>query len=138
MNFYTTLREHNMKATPQRVDILSSLYSRGHANIDEIHQDLKVDNPEISLTTIYRNINEMVKNSLVSEVKLPKQKQKYEIIKESHTHLACISCGSVIDAFLNIENLIQNVESNYSCRVIDEAIVLNTVCKSCLKEEGRF
>lgn len=125
------LKEHGMKTTSQRLFVLKSLQERGHATIDEIHEDLKVTNPAMSLTTIYRNINEMMKSALVSEVKLPKQKQRYEIVKEPHLHLACEKCGMVQDAMIETGNLIKNVEDKYACDVIDDAIVLNVVCKKC-------
>ncbi len=131
MDFQTTLREHHMKVTPQRLDILHSLYERGHANIDEIHEDLKTDNPSMSLTTIYRNLNEMMKNALVSEIKLPKEKQRYEITKTPHIHLLCTKCKKLIDGSVDLERLIHSVEIKYGCDVLDNDIVLNIVCNDC-------
>jgi len=131
MDFPTMLRDHNMKVTPQRLEILISLEYRGHANVEQIHSDLQKSNPAMSLTTIYRNINEMMKNALVLEVKLPNQKQKYEIIKKPHIHLSCDHCGSVMDAFIDTKAIFSSVEANFDCNIIDDAIVLNVLCKDC-------
>jgi len=137
INYQEMLKEHDMKATSQRIFILKSLDERGHATMDDIYSDLRERNPAMSLTTIYRNINEMMQKSLVSEVKIPKQKQRYEIVKESHLHLVCESCGKVEDAMVDTAYLISKAESEYGCKVLDDAIVLNVVCKECKEKNNK-
>lgn len=132
MDYQNMLNQRHMKATTPRIFILKSLEERGHATMEEIHSDLKKTNPAMSLTTIYRNINEMMEKSLVSEIKLPKQKQRYEILKEPHLHLLCDTCGKVEDATIDTQEIIKAVEEKYACKVIDDAILLHVRCKECL------
>ncbi len=136
MNDYQNmLKEHDMKATSQRIFILKSLDERGHASMDDIYEDLKETNPAMSLTTIYRNINEMMEKSLVSEIKLPRQKQRYEIVKEPHVHLVCESCGKVEDAMVDTRSMIDEAQEKYNCEVLSDAIFLTIKCSECLEKE---
>ncbi|MEA3553316.1 MAG: transcriptional repressor [Campylobacterota bacterium] len=103
MNNYTqVLREHNLKATPQRLAILETICLNGHINIDKLYEDIKLKFDSISLATIYKNINAMTKSMLLFEVKLPNEKSVYEIVKDNHSHLLCKECGEVQDIYILI------------------------------------
>ena len=100
-NIIDLLKSHGLKATPQRVTILSVIEKKGHANIDEIYEDAKTTNPSMSLATVYKNITSLVDINLLKEVALSSLKSKYEINKEPHSHLVCKVCGHVEDIDLN-------------------------------------
>ena len=95
-NLKNLLEESNLKTTPQRLAILKELDSKGHASIEEIYETIKEMFPSISLATIYKNINALKEEGIISEICLH-QKPKYELQKESHAHFVCKKCGSVKD-----------------------------------------
>ena len=132
MNNYTDiLRQHNLKATPQRLAITDALYIRGHITIEDLYK-LMVDKfNSISLATIYKNINLMLKNSFIQEIKIPHAKSVYELTKESHSHFACDICGQVEDIFVNLNNTLDEVSKNSSFIVDSSSLVLSGRCKSC-------
>ena len=129
------LKEHGLKSSTQRLFILKSLDERGHASIEEIYEDLKVSNPAISVSAIYRNINEMTKNNMVSEIAISKQKKRYEITKGVHSHLLCQKCGNIIDANINMQDIIKKIEGRYNCHINDQDIIFNVVCAACKKKQ---
>ncbi len=96
-DFITILRNHNLKATTQRVAILNFIYKNGHSSIDEIYKELIKDYPSISLNTIYLNVDLLTKNSILTQISIDKSRDKYEITKKEHIHLICEKCHSVID-----------------------------------------
>ncbi len=61
MSHVDILKLHSLKATPQRLCVLDVLESYGHATLEEIERFTKTKFPTLSLSTIYRNINEMLK-----------------------------------------------------------------------------
>jgi len=66
MNDFTNiLREHHLKATPQRLAILENIFLYGHINIDKLYDKVKQKFHSISLATIYKNINAMSENMLL-------------------------------------------------------------------------
>ena len=97
MSHVDILKLHSLKATPQRLCVLDVLEEHGHVTLENIERFTKLKFPTLSLSTIYRNINEMLKKEILSEVKIANKKEYYEITKENHTHLICSKCGKIED-----------------------------------------
>ena len=131
MNYETLLREHNLKVTPQRLGILSLMQTMGHINIEELYTQIKVQFSSISLATLYKNINAMVANRLITEVKVPNVKSKYEITKDPHIHLLCDTCNEFIDLDLDINPLLNEASSKSHYELYGSCIVLSGVCEKC-------
>ena len=132
MNNYTTmLREHNLKATPQRLAITDALYKNGHITIESLYELMVKKFSSISLATIYKNVNLMLENTFIQEVKIPNAKSVYELTKEAHSHLACEECGSIEDISLNIEEVLADVSQISDFKVNSSNLVLSGYCKNC-------
>jgi len=95
------LKDYGLKATPQRVTILTAIEKKGHANIDEIYKDAKEKHSTMSLATVYKNVTSLVEINLLKEVALNNFKSKYELNKTPHSHLVCKKCGEVEDIILS-------------------------------------
>ena len=130
-DFTNMLREHNLKATPQRLAILDCVFLYGHINIDKLYDEVKQKFNSISLATIYKNINAMTENKLLLEVKIPNEKSVYEIAKEEHSHLICSECGEVIDITVDIQTMLEEVSKKYDFNVLHSDIVLSGTCSKC-------
>jgi len=132
MKDYTIiLREHNLKATPQRLAIINTIDNYGHINIDKLYEDIKLKFSSISLATIYKNINTMIKEMLLLEVKLPNEKSVYEIVKDNHSHLLCKECGKVEDIFIDTKKIIDEISSKHTYTISQSDVVLSGSCESC-------
>jgi len=132
MNNYTEiLRQHNLKATPQRLAIADTLHARGHISIENLYEVMIKKFNSISLATIYKNINLMMENSFIQEVKIPHAKSVYEITKENHSHLNCSTCGEVEDIFINIDSVIEDISKNTTFKIDSSDLVLSGICKNC-------
>jgi len=132
MSHVSILKEHNFKATPQRLCVLDILEKCGHASLEDIEKLTKVRFPTLSLSTIYRNINEMIKKGIVSEIKIANKKEHFEISKEKHSHLICSKCEKIEDFKIPTDELIEKVESLSGSKVISDTISFEIICKDCL------
>ncbi|MEA3314954.1 MAG: Fur family transcriptional regulator [Campylobacterota bacterium] len=132
-NFTNILREHNLKATPQRLAMLEFISIYGHINVDRLYENIKNRFSSISLATIYKNINSMIDNKLLFEVKLPNKKSVYEITKNKHSHLLCENCGDIIDIEVNIDDKIQEIIKNNNFNIKQSDLVFSGICKDCKK-----
>ena len=132
MNNYTNaLREHHLKATPQRLEIANTLEQYGHINVDNLYDIMLKKFNSISLATIYKNINLMLENSFIQEVKIPNEKSVYELSKEAHSHLVCKKCGEIEDVSVNLSQ-VSNAAANSSHFKIDKIdVVFSGVCQKC-------
>ena len=132
-NYTDILRSYNLKATPQRLVIIESIDNYGHINIDTLYEEVKSKFSSISLATIYKNINSMINNMLLSEVKIPNDKSVYEIVKEQHSHLVCNTCGDVIDIKIDTTRIVECISSDYKFSIDKSDLVFSGCCESCTK-----
>ena len=128
LDYSDLLKRYDLKATPQRVIFLKELEENGHLSIEELEKRIKSIIPTISTATIYKNINAMVEKGLLSEVKLPNTKTKYEITKEPHAHFICENCGYVEDLHIDSDCLRKDLKE---FKVNEIKIVVTGKCKSC-------
>lgn len=133
MNYTQLLREHHLKATPQRLAITDILHSNGHVNIEFLYENMLSKFKSISLATIYKNINLMLENSFVQEVKIPHSKSVYELTKETHSHLICDECASIEDISINLDTILNETTKLTQFQVTSAAIILSGRCKECQK-----
>ena len=131
INYTDELRRHNLKATPQSLAISNALHSCGHINIDSLYEMMLKKFNSISLATIYKNINLMLENSYIQEVKIPQSKSVYELTKNYHSHLVCTACGEVEDIKLNMNLITSEVNSNSNFKISKTDVVLSGICKKC-------
>ena len=131
MNYETLLHEHNLKITPQRLGMLSIMHTNGHINVEDLFIHIKKRFTAISLATLYKNINAMLDKKLISEVKIPNMKAKYEISKPPHIHMLCKSCHEFIDLELDLNDLVVTASLKSHYIVEDTNIILSGLCERC-------
>ena len=131
MNFSEQLKSHNLKATHQRLAILNETEVAGHIDIDHLYEILRISFPSISLATVYKNVNQMYELGILDVIKVPNHKLQYEITKSPHIHLACDTCGSVIDMEQCVTELMSVAESESGYKLNHSTVVLNGLCPSC-------
>ncbi|WP_456488707.1 Fur family transcriptional regulator [Caminibacter pacificus] len=126
-NYKILLENSDLKTTPQRLAILKELDSKGHASIEEIYEDIKEMFPSISLATIYKNINALKEENIISEICLH-QKPKFEITKDPHAHFICKKCGKVVDIPMD-ELLRPEMNEKYSDS--EKELYIYGICEEC-------
>ena len=132
MNNYTEiLRQHNLKATPQRLEITNALYTNGHISIENLYDVMLKKFNSISLATIYKNINLMLEASFIQEVKIPNEKSVYELTKDTHSHIVCDSCGEIIDIKLDLDSVMSNAAQTSNYKINKSDLILSGTCKNC-------
>ena len=100
------LRAHELKATSQRIALLKLLNStHEHFDAEEIYFELRKQEKNVSRATVYRSLEALVEQELVSKLDFGDGRMRYERSKgddEHHDHLICERCGKVIE-FFNLE-----------------------------------
>ena len=130
-NYTEMLRAHHLKATPQRIEIANALMQNGHLTIEKLYDILLKKFNSISLATIYKNINLMIENAFIQEVKIPNAKSVYELTKEAHSHLVCEKCGSVEDLHIDLSPMKKLDLSKVDFQINKVDMVLSGICKNC-------
>lgn len=84
--------------TKQRKAILGFLKStRSHPTADQIYETVRKDIPNLSKGTVYRNLQVLIDNGLVSVLDIRGTLSRYELKQDAHYHFKCETCGRVFD-----------------------------------------
>ena len=98
-NQLSLLRQNNLKITPQRRLILELLVDDdSHPTADQIYQRVIDVMPNVSRTTVYNTLHELVALGALIEVQdLGAGGLRYDTNPERHHHLFCTRCHTLID-----------------------------------------
>lgn len=129
--YIALLKSNQIKVTPQRLAIVSLMDQNGHISVREIFDKIKANFPSLSLATVYKNINAMLENNFIKELKIVGQDAKYELIKDAHSHMICQTCGKVEDIELDTDALISIAANKSHYSVAESAIQLFGICPDC-------
>lgn len=92
------LREHRLKVTPQRLAIFHMLTNtKSHPSAEMIYNSLRETHPTMSLATVYKTLDALVKASLVQQINVGEDAFRYDATTHSHPHVICNSCHCVHD-----------------------------------------
>lgn len=69
--------------------------SREHPTAEMIYQWLKPTNPNLSLGTVYRNLNLLADEGVIIRMAFPVE--RYDANTMPHAHFRCEECGAVYD-----------------------------------------
>lgn len=107
---------------------LSRLY---HPTAEEIYQDVIATLPDVSRTTIYRNLNQMVEDNRINALQFDKGATRYEKIKHDHSHFYCRKCGRIFDLPLLEVDLQPAQELIKGCEIEEVEVLLSGICQDC-------
>lgn len=86
------------KNTMQKTLILDAVKSfNTHPTADEIYEEVRKVYNNISKGTVYRNLNNLVEEGLVSRVAIDGSADRFECAYKPHYHLKCQKCGVILD-----------------------------------------
>lgn len=105
-----------------------------HLSAEEIYLKLKKTNPKVSLSTIYRNMDKLASQGVISKLKFQYNPTKYDANTESHPHIICINCGKVEDISINrnLREIVEKeplVKERYKVLTID--LNIYGICNEC-------
>ncbi len=134
-DYVTLLKENDLKATFQRINILDVIDKSGHMSVENIYEEVIKIHPSISLATIYKNIVLMVEKSVLVEVPISGRKSKYELSKSDHIHLVCTECGEVEDkpCIEETDKVFHALTDSEHFKLNKRQVNLYGVCASCQK-----
>lgn len=85
------------RKTNQRQWVLETVKQLGHLSAQDTYEQIRADHPEISVATVYRNLNVLMESGLVQVVSHTSQKEIYDARTDSHAHFICRECGQIFD-----------------------------------------
>jgi len=89
-----------LRNTRQREEILAAfLTANRHITVEELYSVVAKKDPGVGYATVHRNLNLLRECGLAEEIKIGKQRMRFEppYGHEHHDHLICLKCGQIIE-----------------------------------------
>lgn len=92
------LSEAGLKATQQRIVIYKALYnSKEHPTAEIIYEEVRAENPSISLGTVYKTLESFLDAGIVHKVYTGEGNMRYDANLFNHNHFYSINTNEIID-----------------------------------------
>jgi Fur family ferric uptake transcriptional regulator len=86
------------RVTPSRRSLLRALFSaKGHQTADELAAQLQRESPDIHMSTVYRNLEELERLGVVVHAHFGHGPATYHLATSVHGHFVCEECGKLIE-----------------------------------------
>jgi Fur family peroxide stress response transcriptional regulator len=126
-----------LKITPQRIAIVKALSRMDHPTAEEIYEEVRKEQPYISLATIYRTLKLLINAGLVKELCLPDGVIRYDTNIKTHINLVCVNCGKIIDIDVDeyIDKLTEKIKESIEGRgfkIVGYRFDIDVYCDNCM------
>jgi len=125
------------RTTKQKLVILDILQKTNcHPTADWIYQEARQILPDISLGTVYRNLNLLKSLGKIQELNYGSGQSRYDGNPNNHYHFVCEKCKKVVDLDLPVvADLDEQIGKNYGYKVSSHRLEFYGLCDTCQKEE---
>jgi Fe2+ or Zn2+ uptake regulation protein len=129
-------REQGLRITPQRRAIFELLANdNSHPAAEEVYQRLLSHMPDISRTTVYNTIRELVAMGELVKVEEPSDTAtRYDTRAGSHHHLFCLGCHALVDLAHDFGGLELSEEESSGYQVVRRQVTFYGYCPSCQRQ----
>mgnify|MGYP000341966070 CR=1 FL=1 len=95
-----------IKYSRQREAIVQYLTGRtDHPSAESVYQALRQTHPNISLGTVYRNLNLLTDIGEAVKISTPDGGDRFDGRLEPHNHFLCTKCGRLLDLDIDMHSL---------------------------------
>ncbi len=102
-----------------------------HPTADQIYERVRKQIPNISLGTVYRNLQKLVAEGQLQVLTLGRT-QHFDPLVDRHQHFICESCGRVYDVFVGEdEEILPSSLRQRGFTVTSHQLAFYGECKSC-------
>ena len=137
----TDIREGGKMATlkysRQRETIKNFLMTRkDHPTADIVYMNVRQDNPNISLGTVYRNLTLLADIGEIQRLRVGDGVDHFDADTSPHYHFVCTECGSVVDLEMDsIENITEIAGANFDGHITGHVTYFYGTCKHCTQKQ---
>ena len=107
-----------MRFSKQREAVYQVLSStNSHPDAAWIYSQVRDIIPNISIATVYRNLEELIKAGRIKRVSAEGYTERFDADIGEHAHLVCEKCGRIVDVDLNGVSVNYNLLGVTRCEI---------------------
>jgi Fur family ferric uptake transcriptional regulator len=121
------------RATASRRVLLDVLFeSSDHRSVEELAAAVQSRAPDVHLSTIYRNLEELERLGVIVHTHLGHGPATYQLANEAHSHLICERCGRRFEAPVELfEGLAGEAAARYGFTIDPRHFAILGRCADC-------
>ena len=113
--------------------------TKSHPATDWIYNRLKKEIPELSLGTVYRNLEFLVEQKLIQKIPSHDNLNRFDATTDPHYHIVCQKCGAVEDLQIPQQTELNQAAQKVSLfKVTSHKIVFYGICNKCQNKPNIF
>lgn len=128
-----------LKYSRQRESIKASLMRRhDHPTADALYASIREEFPNISLGTVYRNLNLLVETGEIRKLNCGDGADHFDGNLKPHHHFICRECGRIFDMELEaMPDLNTAAQTQAPGQIEDNYVLFYGRCHDCLKKNSQ-
>ena len=128
-----------LKYSKQREAIKDFLSESSHPTADEIYIKVREQFPNVSLGTVYRNLNLLSECGEIRKLTFPEGPDHFDNNTTPHYHFVCMDCGEVYDVFPQpgAPSLLVPQDMNRFGEVKNVNLQFRGICNRCRAAAGK-
>ncbi len=108
-----------------------------HPTAEFVYNHLKKDNPQLSLGTVYRNLQQLSDNGDICRVTIPNQPDRFDCVMTPHYHAVCSVCGHLEDIHVDdLPDIDAYVAKKTGMEITGHEIIFKTICPMCKNRDN--
>jgi Fur family ferric uptake transcriptional regulator len=127
------VRQQGGRVTSSRRLLLRALFATpGHRTAEELALEVQAEDPEIHISTIYRNLEELERLGVVVHSHFGHGPATYHLARSVHGHLVCEQCGTLIEAPDSLfDGLAKSAQAQFGFTIDPHHFALLGRCADC-------
>lgn len=107
-----------------------------HPTADNVYEALQADFPNISLGTVYRNLNFLVEHGEAIRLDCGDGVIHFDGTTEAHNHFFCRGCHRIFDLKMDgIDHINIIANAGFDGKIEEHILYFSGLCKDCLQTE---
>lgn len=131
-----------LKYSRQRASIKEYLAQTcEHPTADTVYLHVREEYPNISLGTVYRNLNLLADMGEAIKITTPNGGDRFDGRTDPHYHVICNSCGKIFDLELpssHVAKINQLANQNFDGQIESHSIIFNGICSHCMEKTKKI
>ncbi len=111
---------------------------RTHPTAETVYDALKEEFPNISLGTVYRNLNFLVEHGEALRLDCGDGFIHFDGFTDAHNHFYCRNCRQIFDLEMdNVDHINLIANAGFDGKIEEHILYFRGLCKKCLKSGAR-
>ena len=130
---------NNVRTSKKRDAMLALLRSTcRHPGADWVYREMKAQYPDLSLGTVYRNLNHLCERGLIRRVGTVDGQERYDGMVAPHSHFICNRCGAILDLPEHSpgRDWLDAAGVQYGFQAEGCEFIVRGVCRDCMKGQA--